>query len=336
MSYFALPADVDYFLLHLRALSLEIRAVVRNSLNRESSSSLATVVDERGGDSIFRLDAYTEPVLFSFCEDWGKEYPFLLVAEGISDGWQMFPAGASLQDAQWTLIVDPVDGTRGLMYGKRSAWTLTGIAPRPIHGVMPGLKDIVIAMQSELPISRSIYADLLYAVKGQGAHLETHHLVTGEIVAGVLRPSQETTLIGGFASIVKYLPGSKTSASALEEDLIRTLYGDLPLPIFDDEYISSGGQLSEMMMGRDRFIADLRPILQGYVPLNERLCAHPYDLCTALIAQECGIIITDHTGGTLNSQLDTSTPVDWIAYANSALHDSIAPVLEKMISRYAL
>ena len=30
---------------------------------------------------------------------------------------------------RWRVIVDPIDGTRGLMYQKRSAWILTGVAP---------------------------------------------------------------------------------------------------------------------------------------------------------------------------------------------------------------
>ena len=41
----------------------------------------------------------------------------------------MLPDGASEADCQWRVIVDPIDGTRGLMYQKRSAWILTGVAP---------------------------------------------------------------------------------------------------------------------------------------------------------------------------------------------------------------
>ena len=31
--------------------------------------------------------------------------------------------------AAWTVIVDSIDGTRGLMYDKRSAWCLAAVAP---------------------------------------------------------------------------------------------------------------------------------------------------------------------------------------------------------------
>ena len=37
------------------------------------------------------------------------------------------------------LIVDPIDGTRSLMYDKRSAWVLAAVAPQrgPVHAACP-------------------------------------------------------------------------------------------------------------------------------------------------------------------------------------------------------
>ena len=36
-------------------------------------------------------------------------------------------------------------------------------------------------------------------------------------------------------------------------------------------------------------------------------CCHPYDLCTKLIAEEAGVIVTDPTGGPFDAPLDTET-----------------------------
>src|SRR5262245_57899318 len=49
-------------------------------------------------------------------------------------------------DPEWTVIVDTIDGTRGLMYDKRPAWCLAAVAP-------PGgsLWDVVAAAMTELP-----------------------------------------------------------------------------------------------------------------------------------------------------------------------------------------
>ena len=49
-------------------------------------------------------------------------------------------------DPTWTVIVDTIDGTRGLMYDKRPAWCLAAAAP---HG--GSLRDIVAAAMTELP-----------------------------------------------------------------------------------------------------------------------------------------------------------------------------------------
>ena len=65
---------------------------------------------------------------------------------------------------------------------------------------------------------------------------------------------------------------------------------------FEDQYISSGGQLYELMAGHDRFVADLRPLFERRRPGGAALCCHPYDLCTELIARELGVLVTDEQG----------------------------------------
>ena len=51
------------------------------------------------------------------------------MAEGLEKGRVVLPRGAAEGDAIWRVIMDPIDGTRGLMYQKRSARILTGVAP---------------------------------------------------------------------------------------------------------------------------------------------------------------------------------------------------------------
>ena len=61
-----------------------------------------------------------------------------------------YPSGADETSADWRIIVDPIDGTRGLMYQKRSAWILTGVAPN--RGPGTSLSDIELAVQTEIPL----------------------------------------------------------------------------------------------------------------------------------------------------------------------------------------
>ena len=56
---------------------------------------------------------------------------------------------------QWTVIVDSIDGTRGLMYDKRPAWALCAAAP---YG--GSLRDVVAASMTELPTVKQTLAEL--------------------------------------------------------------------------------------------------------------------------------------------------------------------------------
>jgi hypothetical protein len=319
------------FVPRLRALALAIRESVLRALGTATADELAEAVAEQGGDTIYRLDLHAEAPLLAFCERWGAETPFLLIAEGLEGGERRFPADA--EALAFTLIADPVDGTRGLMYGKRSAWTLLGVAPPPRAEWRPTLADITVALQAELPTPRAALADLLWAVRGQGLGAETHDLRTGAIAHLTPRPSAAATLLGGFGGLVKFFPGEKVAAAVLEEQLFRALLGPPPAEtaqVFDDQYISSGGQLYELLIGRDRFVADLRPTLAA-AGGRRGLCAHPYDLCTAIVAEEAGVIVTDAAGAPLAVPLDTYSPVAWIGYANEALRRQIEPVLTRLL-----
>jgi hypothetical protein len=305
------------------------------------------------GDTIYRIDERGEAALLEFCAAWAHSLgrPFTLIAEGLpDDGRLTFPHGADPRDATFECIVDPIDGTRGLMYGKRSAWALAAVAPGArALGRPPTLADVVVAVQTELPTERARLADTLWAIAGQRAAGSTLDLATGAERPARLAPSRAPTLSHGFATIAKFFPGAKERAAWLEERLFAAVVGEhaggAPL-VFDDEYISSGGQLYELIVGHDRFIADLRPVLMdarglpGDTPGREpgpqpmaarRLCARPYDLCTVLIAQEAGVVVTDAWGHPLDCPLDTSSDVSWAGYANPQLRALIEPVLHSLL-----
>jgi hypothetical protein len=220
------------------------------------------------------------------------------------------------------------------MYSKRSAWALLGIAPAPRLGkAWPTLAEITLALQAELPTPRAALADTLWAAAGHGARGETLDLRDGSVTPFTPRPSGAATLAGGFAGFAKYFPGVKALTAAIEEDFFRDVLGPPPETapqVFDDQYISSGGQLYELMVGHDRFVADIRPLFAAR-GLAASLCAHPYDLCTELIAREAGVEVCDPFGAPLAAPLDTETPVAWVGYANAALRVALAPALRRAL-----
>ena len=62
------------------------------------------------------------------------------------------PRGASERQAEIRLIVDPIDGTREIMYDKRAAWSLAAVAPN--RGPDTRLRDVEVSVMTELPTSK--------------------------------------------------------------------------------------------------------------------------------------------------------------------------------------
>lgn len=332
-----LPKPASYYVDKMRELhdrmQRDLLSHLREQEDSMSENALAGVADVRGGDTIYTIDAHSEEILFAFCETWSREAPFVLIAEGIEgNGWRVFPDGASESEAQFLMIVDPIDGTRNIMYNKRSAWILSGIAPNLGHDT--DLSHIEAAVMTELPTTRHLLADQLWATVGGGAFRESCNVFTDERKSLPLRPSQSPTLAHGFSSIAKFFPPAKAEIAAFETALFDAVLdsdGENPL-IFDDEYISSGGQLYEILVGHDRFIADLRPVFFGAYGLPKKLVCHPYDICTEIIAREAGVFVTDENGERLSALLDIRADVSWVGYANAALQESIAPHLSRLLS----
>ena len=328
---------------HLAARVLALHTRLRDTILADRSLADAGVAREGdstaaySADTIYRIDERGESALLEWAEEWARDLgqPIVLVAEGLpGDGRIVFPPDAEPATAAYECIVDPIDGTRGLMYDKRSAWALAAIAPGSATlGRRPRLSDVLVAAQAELPTSRARLVDTLWATTTavSGA---TRDLVSGEERPWLPSPSRAADLNHGFATVAKFFPGTKEAAAWLEERLFAAVAGDhgggAPL-VFDDEYISSGGQLYELMMGHDRFVADLRPVFMRAKGLPPRLCARPYDVCTELIARRSGVIVTDAWGAPLDPPLDTVTDVAWVGYANRAIRALVEPVLQRLL-----
>ena len=145
-----------------------------------------------------------------------------------------------------------------------------------------------------------------------------------------LRPSRAEGILHGFASVSNFFPGTKLLASGLMEHLATHLLGPADVTaatVFEDQYISTGGQFYELIVGHDRFNADLRPTFYRMQNQPEGLCCHPYDVATMLVAEEAGVIVTDEKGQPLDGPLDTTTGLSWIAYANPTLRSKIEPLV---------
>ena len=180
---------------------------------------------------------------------------------------------------------------------------------------------------------------MLWAIKGQGATASASTSRTRAAAPLSIRPSTAAGIDHGFATVSNFFPGTKVLASELMEQIARQLIGPADVTkatVFDDQYISTGGQFYELIVGHDRFIADLRPLFYRVQNQPEGLCCHPYDCATMLIAEEAGVILTDGHGKPLDGPMDVTTGISWVAYANSVLHDRIAPLIARFMQEHGV
>ena len=341
MSFMSTVANSESLLQTLKRLHETIRQTVVDACEHMSLESVSAIAREEEGDTIYAVDYLTEDLLIDFfTREIAPSTPIVLIAEGLSGGQLLLPRDTGEEAAIWRIIVDPIDGTRGLMYQKRSAWILTGVARN--RGSDTNLSDIELAIQTEIPLIKQHLSDTIWACRGGGAHAERFNRLTKETTDIALQPSRAKTIAHGYAEIARFFPGAREELAAIDEEIVFGALGPV-LPgkahCFEDQYASSAGQLYELMSGHDRFIADLRPLMEKVLAARGAtlgICSHPYDLCTELIAREAGAIITDVRGDRLNAPLNVDADVAWAGYANEQIRAQIEPLLKRALERRGL
>jgi hypothetical protein len=333
-------SDARRLLPAILALHDRIRAAVVDAFARQERDHLASVAHDDEGDTIYAIDRVSEATLVDGLSELARDEPLCLVAEGLPAGGLTLPRGTRDEDCRWRVLVDPIDGTRGLMYQKRPAWILTGVAPN--RGARTRLRDIELAVQTEIPLVKQHLCDQLWAVRGAGYEARRVNRLTGEATPLRLHPSSADTIAHGFTSVSRFFPGGRDVLAAVDDEVVAELLGAPAAgkaACFEDQYLSTGGQLFELMAGHDRFIADVRPLLAPL--LAERgfprpLACHPYDLCSALVAEEAGVEVTDAAGAPLDAPFDIEADVSWVGYANRRLRARVEPVFQAALRRRGL
>jgi len=333
-------SEAGALLAPLRRVHEAIRDSVIAACEAAGPAELSGVAHDGAGDTIYAVDRVSEARLLELLErEVAPVAPVLVIAEGL-DGPVALPRGTREEAAAFRVIVDPIDGTRGLMYQKRSAWILTGVAPN--RGKATSLRDVELAVQTEIPLLKQHLADALWAERGRGAEAERWNRLTGARAPLALRPSTATTIAHGFAQVSRFFPGARAELAAVDDEIAVALLGPVTpgkAHSFEDQYICSGGQLYELMAGHDRFVCDLRPLMEGLLAARGQalgICCHPYDLCTELIARELGVVVTGIGGAPLDAPLNVEADVAWAGYANEALRAQVAPALEAALRRRGL
>lgn len=333
--------ELESILSQIAAIGEDIAAKVSNMVINEGIESASRIHDISPEDVIYRIDRIAETVLLEGLAEIAPGVGgIILVAEGVGEsGVTVFPESPDTGAAQWRLLVDPIDGTRGLMVDKRPAFFLAGIAPN--RGCETRLSDICAAVMVEIPTTKMHLADTFSAIRGNGVRGVRRNRISGGRENFLPLPTQSGRLHGGFAQFSRFFSPGKELLARIEEELLASLYPDAApgeIVAFEDQYISSGGQLYELLTGKDRFVADVRGTLyRKYADsLRAGHVCHPYDLAAHLIGSEAGLIVTGIGGEPLDGPFTTTHPMDWIGYANKEIFDEVSPVLNCLLKKHKL
>jgi len=199
----------------------------------------------------------------------------------------------------------------------------------------------------ELPGSKAGWADEFAAGRGEGegpAVGRRVSLADGSETGLPISPSGAGDLRHGWGQVVSFFPGTKVLAAELMERIARQTLGEVragEARVFDDQYLTTGGQLVELMCGRDRFCCDLRPLMFEIVRRRggeaaEGLCCHPYDMAGLLTAERAGVIVTDGFGRELDAPFSVDEAVHWCGYANGSLRAAIEPIIQQWLAEHGV
>ena len=304
----------------------EVFANNQSGLNKEVKISPA--------DIIYQIDLEAEEEIVNILNSRGREFGGIeLIAEGIGeDDLSFYPEGQKSYALK--IICDPIDGSRGLMYGKRPAFFLAAAGPAESQL----LSDMSVSVMVELPIPKQGEFDILSSVRGEGVAVIRQDL-SGNEKSIDFELSKEKSVEGGFMSFAKFCYPGKDLIAKVEEQFLDELFSNRPesfLPVFDDQYISTGGQLYELIAGHDRFTVDFRAAMYRKFRAEgkrEGQVCHPYDMAGLLIAREFGLIIEDLDGKPFDCPLTTDISIDWVGFANEHIKEQCRALLAKLLKK---
>ena len=331
---------VDHLRPALRTMAGEIRRLARLAPSALNSPHHARPVGRGSGDVTFNPDESTEAYLDIWFAEQAALAPISLLTE--DKGWRH--GGPGPDPGSWRelphwdhggprVVVDPIDGTRHLLFELRSAWTVIGVAGPGSEAPHQG--QIEFGLVTEIPTRLAGWARELEAVHGQGCELREVPLLgqdPGE--PRVLKPVDDARVDHGYFPFFAYHPEVRAASHAVAQRFFQRLRRFENAEIehcYDDQYIASGGQLALLALGHYTMVADLRPRLLGPEGRGTQ-CAKPYDLSGAVLcATEAGCRVCGLDGRPLEMPLDTQTPVGFLAFAGPRTRERLMPHLAEVL-----
>lgn len=305
-------------------------------------SALTSAIDPRRvhgagiGDTTFELDVAPEALITAWAEQRATREPLSVLTE--DSGWRHWvPDGSGGRRSVETFdhggprfVLDPVDGTRPLMCGLRSAYFSVAFAPP--GPAAPQLGDISLGLLHELAVPGHSHPTRWLATLTAAGPRTWRSVPTGPLAPHTVDTSAE--LERSYLSFFRFHPRERVAIAELEAAFLARLAAEgVDLDhVFEDQYTSNCAQLALIASGTYRMVADLRAWLaraRGWPVIATK----PYDIAAAqLIARGAGAVVLAPDGTPLSAPLDATTALSFVAYANPATAARCAPHLAAVLA----
>jgi myo-inositol-1(or 4)-monophosphatase len=306
----------------LKALCGELAATLRERLAAELGAhrGRAHVGTNRGrgggGDVTFAIDEEAESLMESFLAERAPDVAFYSEDRGM-----VHPAGG---DAEWVLVVDPIDGSRPALAGFESACVSIAAAPLDHE---PTMGDVQLGCIVEIKSGASFVAVRgagLSPAPGLSANTELERMFWAYGLRG--RPARETVEVLAGLLDASSVGGGTFDLGSATYDMTRIATGQL------DAYVEPG----------PRMVADLPEMRRRFEEVGGGAILNnsPYDLAAAaLCLAEAGAVVTDAYGRPLDDRpLLGSGPefqMSCVAACGPELHAKICAAIEAGMERLA-
>ncbi len=305
-------------------LALELADALREEIAPElgGHSGRAHAGAAEGGDITFAIDERAEAFLERYLAERAPDVAFYSEDRGL-----VSPAG----EAEWVLVVDPIDGTRPAMAGLEAACVSVAVAPLVGAGKSasapagPTMGDVRAGCVVEVKSGRRFVAE-----RGEG--LEPAPALSS--ATDVSRMFWAYGLRGRPMRVMAEVIGDLIDASSVGGGTF-----DLGSACFDMTRVATG-QLDAYVEPGPRIVADVPGMREEFerVGGGALLNNSPYDVAAAaLILEEAGAVITDAYGESLAGRPILGSGPDYqvscVAAATPELHEAIVAQLDLGISR---
>jgi myo-inositol-1(or 4)-monophosphatase len=299
----------------IRKLCVELASTLREEVLPQlgAHAARAHAGEAEGGDVTFAIDERAEVRMEEFLAERAPEVAFYSEDRG------MVSTGG---DAEWVLVVDPIDGTRPALAGLESC--CVSIAAARLDGE-PTMGDVAVGTIVEIKSGNAFVAE-----RGGGlepaARLSANGSMERMLWTYGLRGRPVLALMEVLAELVdsSSVGGASFDLGSATFDMTRIVTGQL------DAYVEPGPRIVDDVPGmREEFER-----VGGGSILNNS----PYDLAAAVLCcQEGGAVVTDAYGASIADRrlLGSSHEfqISCVAAANAELHGSICRALDAGIER---